>query len=198
MIMKKMLLIQVFTLISLIGFSQNIKMTTKNVQSDELSDLLNFEDINYYNISFAGDSLIGKDYLIISKEIWNGVITKVDTIMDSSNNKRLDKIASNLFEFKVWSKKTEDNYLKMKFDFPGVHPRRKYRAIDTDDYELRDFGVSLDIKVGKEFYALAYILPYEKDGWKFYCGVEESGVDIEKWGSHFNIEHYVLFEMLFK
>lgn len=196
--MKGFLSIQMLILVSVLGFSQDIKMITKNVQSEELSNLLNFEDINYYRVIFTGDSLKGKDFSIVSKEIWNGIVTKVDTIIDSSQNRRLNKIDSTSFEFQVWSKKTEDNYLKMKFDLPPTHPRRKYRAIDTDDYELRDFGVSLDIEIGKSFYALAYILPYEKDGWKFYCGVEESGVDIEKWGSHFNIEHYVLFEMLFK
>ena len=195
--MKRLALIQVCILISVFSFSQEIKMTTKNVHSNDLSDLLDFEDIQHYKISFIGDSLIGKDYLIVSKELWNGVITKVDTILDSSKNDRLLKIDSNSFGFNVWSKKTEDNFLKVKFDFPRVHLRRKYRAIDTDDYSLRDYGIFMDIKAGKKFYALAYILPYEKDGWKFYCGVEESDVEIEEWGSHFNIEHYIIYEMLF-
>jgi hypothetical protein len=50
----------------------------------------------------------------------------------------------------------------------------------------------------EKFYLLAYILPYEKDGTKYWCAVESSGKDIENWGKEFNIEHYLVFEMLFE
>lgn len=51
------------------------------------------------------------------------------------------------------------------------------------------------IETGKPFYAFAYILPYEKDGYKYYCAVESSGKDIEQWGAEFGIKHYILFEI---
>jgi len=56
----------------------------------------------------------------------------------------------------------------------------------------------MEIEPGKEFYALAYILPYEKDGWKMYCAVDSSGKDVESWGKEFAIEHYLVFEMKFE
>jgi hypothetical protein len=36
-----------------------------------------------------------------------------------------------------------------------------------------------EIKYGEKFYLLAYILPYEKDGAKYWCALESSGKDIE-------------------
>jgi len=196
--MKRIILTQILILISIIGFSQDIKMTTERVKNNELQDLLSFENIDYYNVTFSGKSLIGKNYLLISKEIWNGIITKTDTIVNSSKNERITKITKDSFSFKVISKKTFDNFLKIHFRFPQFGMTKRYRAIDSDDYSLRDFGTGLEIKNGQNFYALAYILPYEKDGWKMWCAVESSGKDIENWGKEFGIEHYLIFEMKFE
>ena len=41
------------------------------------------------------------------------------------------------------------------------------------------------------------LLPYEKDGYKQYCAVESSDIEIESWGKEFGIKHYILFEMNF-
>jgi len=196
--MKRIILTQILILTSIISFSQDIKMTTESVKNKELQDLLSFENIDYFNITFSGKSLIGKDYLLISKEIWNGVITKTDTVLNSSKNNFITKIEKDSFSYKVISKKTVDNFLKMKFIFPQFGITAKYRAIDSEDYSLRDFGTGLNIKVGQNFYALAYILPYEKDGRKEWCAVENSGIDIENWGKEFGIEHYLIFEMKFE
>ena len=196
--MKKIILTQILILTSIISFSQEIKMTTERVENKELQDLLSFENIDYFNVTFSGKSLIGKDYLLISKEIWNGVVTKTDTIVNSSKNERIPKIEKDSFSYKVISKKTVDNFLKMKFRFPQFGMTKKYRAINSEDYSLRDFGTGSKIKAGQNFYALAYILPYEKDGWKMWCAVESSGNDIENWGKEFGIEHYLIFEMKFE
>jgi len=58
---------------------------------------------------------------------------------------------------------------------------------------------NLKIDYDKEFYLLAYILPYEReDGSKSWCEVGTSGKDVENWGKKFGIKHYLLFEMKFK
>lgn len=54
------------------------------------------------------------------------------------------------------------------------------------------------IEYGKKFYLLAYILPYENEGTKYWCAVENSGKDIENWGKEFGIKHYLVFEMIFE
>lgn len=176
-----------------------IKMTSVySSDNSEIKDILMFENIDYYKLKFAGSELIGKDYSMIVKEIWNGKIKNIDTLVNSAKNNRLEKLNTHELEFKVIAKKTPDNKLKMLFKFPWFGMERKFDSIDSEDYSLRDVGTDFEIEPGKPFYALAYILPYEKDGWKMWCAVESSGKDIENWGKEFGIEHYLVFEMKFE
>jgi len=103
--------------LSSIALSQNIKMTTEYIQSEELQDVLMFEGIEYFTIQFTGDSLIGRDIMLVSKEIWNGDITEIDTIVNSAQNKYVTKLDTDTFRIKVLSKRTDDNFLK--FHFPN-------------------------------------------------------------------------------
>lgn len=99
---------------------------------------------------------------------------------------------------KVYAKKTDEPKLKLWFRFPQFGLERKYDAIHSDDYSLRDVGLSEDIRYGENFYAFAYILPYESNRMKQWCAVDSSGKDIETWGNEFGIEHYLVFEMKFE
>ena len=172
-------------------------MTTEFVESDDLHDLLSFENIDFFKVTFSGEALIDKDYLMVSKEIWNGVTTKIDTFVNTAAVEYLPKISNDTFTIKVLAKKTFDNYLKLSFKFPGFGTQIKRRAINSDDYSLRDVGTKMTINSNQNFYAFAYILPYETERMKMWCAVEDSGEDIENWGQQFGIEHYVLFEMKF-
>lgn len=62
---------------------------------------------------------------------------------------------------------------------------------------MRDTGIKETIEYGKNFYAFTFILPYEKDGMKFWCAVDDSVKDVENWGMEFGIKHYIIFEMKF-
>ena len=105
-----------------------------------------------------------------------------------------------IFKFKLISKLTNENKLKINFKFPSFSTTREFNAIKSDDYSLRNVAEAseIDINYNERFYLFAYILPYEKDGAKYWCAVESSGKDIEKWGKEFGIEHYLVFEMLFE
>ncbi len=177
----------------------SIKMiSTYSSENLEVSDILAFEKIDYYKIVFAGSSLIDKNYFFIVKEIWNGEITKIDTLINTAKNARLGKLNSDSLKVRIMAKKASDNKLKMSFRFPRLGMESTFKAIDSDDYSLRDIGRNLKIEPNEPFYALAYILPYEKDGYKMYCDVEYSDINVEKWGKTFGIVHYILFEMKFE
>ena len=101
----------------------------------------------------------------------------------------------------IISKLDEDNKLKMTFRFPRFSIQKKFDAIDSDYYSLRNLAdeSNLEIAYNKKFYLLGYILPYEReDGSKSWCEVGLSGGDIENWGQKFGIKHYLLFEMKFE
>ncbi len=163
-----------------------------------LTDIMRFEEIDYYTTKFTGSSLKGKEYYMVAKEIWDGKIKKIDTIFNSSSNNYIGKIETESLNFRIIAGKSSDKTLKVKFMFDRFEVQKEYKSIRSDDYSLRDFGSHFPILEGKPFYAFAYILPYEdKQGNKFWCAVESSGKDIESWGREFGIKHYILFEMRF-
>lgn len=201
--MKKLILI--LTLLPMLTFAQmkekniGIKMTTEyGSENQEFQDILTFMKIDYYKTKFVGAELKGKNYSLIVKEIWDGKVKTIDTIVNTSNDKYLKPIDSDTLSLKVTAKKTSEKKLKVNFRFPQFGNERTYEATESDDYSLRDVGINVKIEIGKPFYAFAYILPYEKDGYKFWCAVESSGKNIENWGQEFGIKHYLIFEMKFE
>lgn len=200
MFMKKLTLI-ILTLFPLGLFGQvkagKIEMTTEfGSENQELQDLLTFENIDHYKVRFKGKDLKGKHFSVAVKTLWDGRITRIDTIINTA--KEMPPIQTDTLTFKVTAKKNALNSLKVLFRFPLFGNERLYEASDSYDYSLRDIGTKMDIEVGKAFPAFAYILPYEKDGWKMWCAVDSSGKEVENWGKEFGIKHYLIFEMKFE
>lgn len=204
---NKAALILLFSIMTSLSFGQvndesEIKMVSEFTDNEELRDLLNFEGINYLKIKFVGGKeLKSKGYKIIAKEITDGKVTLDSTIINTKmmGVERFETINDTVLSFSVLAKQTEQNKLKMQFNFPGFSVTREFDAIDTeDDYSLRNIAneSDLNIEYGKIFYLLAYILPYDiGNGFKSYCEVGRHGKDILQWGEKFGLKHYILFEM---
>lgn len=205
--MNKSIIIYLLTIVSTICFAQqdksDLKMTSNySSNNEELSDIFQFEGIEYYNFQFSGKELKSKHYQLTVKDIWNGKIVSDTTIVNSSNLpfKVHQKINDTVFKMKVMSKFSENSTLKMSFKFPRFSINKEFKAIKSNDYSLRNIAEesNLELKYNDTFYLLAYILPYEKsDGSKSWCDIGKDGKDIEKWGKKFNIKHYLIFEMRF-
>lgn len=179
----------------------DIKMQPEALTNqEEISDLMLIEGIEGFKLKFRGIDLIDKHYLITMKEFWNGELTTLDTIMNSARYNDILKIRADSIQIKVMSKKLADKRLKVMFTFPKVRNTQYYPATNSDDYSLRilnqreDFAIKLD----QPFYLLAYIMPYEKDGILHWCSVDQSGYEVEDWGKEFGLEHYLVYEMLFR
>ncbi len=201
--MKKFLILGLI-LISNISLAQSDVKMKSDYSSDnpEIRDILQFEGIEYLKLSFTGKDLTNKSYHLSVKEIWNGKIKSDSTITNSAKIPvpQFQKINDTILNLKVISKLTVENKLRMTFKFPRFSTTREFDAIKTNEYSLRNVAKTskTEIKYGKKFYLLAYILPYEKDKYKYYCAVESSGKDIENWGKEFGIKHYLVFEMIFE
>lgn len=206
--MKNIFLSLVFIFASTLSFSQTERKNdiylTSDYSSDnpEIRDLLQFEGIQYLKLNFKGKDLADKSYHLTVREIWDGAVTSDSTIINSKTIQfeQFQTINDTVFSLKIISKLTSDDQLKMTFKFPRFSVTRKFDAIKSDDYSLRNVveASGTEIKYGEKFYLLAYILPYEKDGSKYWCAVESSGKDIENWGKEFGIKHYLVFEMIFE
>ncbi|MFP2995090.1 hypothetical protein ABN763_04235 [Spongiivirga sp. MCCC 1A20706] len=179
-------------------YGQDVKMTTTySTENQELSDLLYFERIDLYKVKFIGKEITKKDYILVCKELWDGKVKRIDTIANTAQFRKRSKALLDTLDLKVYAKRTNEPKLKLWFRFPTFGFERKYEATSSHDYSLRDIGVSETITYGKKFYAFAYILPYEKGDFKYWCAVDTSGKDVINWGKEFGIKHYLIFEMLF-
>ncbi len=205
--MSKVYIIFLSILIPALSFGQsetdnNILITSDNsLDSTAILDLFEIEGIQYKKIVFTGKKLKDKKYHIRVKEVWDGKIKSESDILNTANfPKGFQTINDSIFKIRVISKFVKDSKLKMKFIFPGFIISKEFDAIDSEDYSLRNI-IEINrskIESGEFFYIFAYLLPYEKDGNKYWCKVENSNADIENWGVNFGIKHYLIFEMKFE
>lgn len=183
--------------------ASDLKMTTGYGSDNfEVSDILDFEGVDYMKINFEGEKLKGKAYKITVKEIWNGKVKSESVVVASKNLgiSGMETLKTSEFKMRILAKHIGDK-LNMKFKFPRFSTNKEFKATKSKDYSLRNIAdeSNLDIQYNESFYLLAYILPYEReDGSKSWCEVGTAGKDLENWGNKFGIKHYLLFEMTFE
>jgi hypothetical protein len=196
-ILKTLLITLCFSQALLAQKEPSLKMHSdpKPWGNDEMQALAEWQNLDYHKIKFTGNQLKGKNYYIVSKEFWKGEITKSDTIF-KSGQLIFQPVQSDTLAFTILGGRTSDKSLRADFKFDRFSIEADFDCKNTNDYSLR-VHEWLPIEPGQPFYAFSYILPYEKGEYKFYCAVEGSGKDMEKWYEEFGIEHYVLFEMKF-
>jgi len=176
----------------------DIKMISDYGSKDqELTRILKFQNIDYYNVKFTGQKLKGKYFSMYCKEIWDGEVRKIDTLINSKANSSVGQIKEDTLTLTALGRRVEDK-LKLSFRFPMMGLNRKYDAIISDDYSLRDIGIDIKIKINESFPAFTYILPHIEGDWLNYCGVANSGGNVTEWGKKFKIKHYLVFEMKFE
>ncbi|MFA3783556.1 hypothetical protein ABRY23_10880 [Melioribacteraceae bacterium 4301-Me] len=178
--------------------SQDIKMISEyGTKNKELANLLFFQNIDFYKVKFVGNRL--NNFKILAKEIWDGEIKKIDTLINTSkiqgwkSESEFDTLSLTIIASKVDSSK-----LKIFFRFPTFAVVRKFNAINSDDYSFRIIGSNSYIKKNEFSPVFAYILPYIEENIKMYCAVDQSGIDVYNWGKKFNIPHYIVFEIKFE
>lgn len=206
--MKKLIWVLISLILTNTSFGQKTESGLRMIsdyssENPELSDILQFEGIEYLKLKFIGQELKSKSYKLTVKEIWDGKIVRDTTVFNSKSIgiKQFETVNDTILNMKVISKLTPNNKLRMTFKFPRFSITKEYDAIETDEYSLRNIAEESNMEIGydKKFYLLAYILPYQReDGSKSWCEVGTSGKDIENWGKKFGIKHYLLFEMEFE
>jgi hypothetical protein len=168
--MRNIFLAITLILSSTLSFSQTEKKNEIKMTSDYSSDNTEIRDILQFQ---------GIEYLKLS--------FKGKELADKSYHLTVKEI----WDGKVKSDSTIMNNKTIQFE--------QFQKINDTVFNLKIISkLTTEIKYGEKFYLLAYILPYEKDGAKYWCAVESSGKDIENWGKEFGIEHYLVFEMIFE
>ena len=185
-------------------FSQeNVKMKIKSSVADkDLSNILNFENIDISKIELSGKELIGKDYQINIKEYKNGKLTSSTELFESSSYD-LFKIKNKNFNFTLLTKIIDKTKLKIALKFDRFGSKTLFfDLIETKfPYVMKDFlgqKGEIEVPLDKEFYITSIISPtMHEDGSGSYCEVVKNG-NPEELGEKFKIPHYFLLEMKFK
>lgn len=183
----------------MIIFGQEIKLETQyGSNNKEISEILLFEGLDKREVKFVSNELKNKHFKIFVKHIWDGKITKTETLIDTYKDYKQSIINDDTLHFSVLAKKFSQNQLKVMFNFKPFSIHKMYDATESSEYSFRILAdKNIKIEFGKPFPLFAYILPYEKDGWKLYCAVDSSGKNVENWGKEFGIKHYIIYEMIF-
>lgn len=203
--MKTKIIFSLILLSSLFCSAQKtIDLTTQYGPKDKnIYEAFRFQGIEVINLRFSGENLKNKDYTILLKELNNGVLSNIDTLISTKKDPYLQLIDSDSFKFNFYVKTQLDNTIKMSAIFDGFSVTKNYQIKKPkDDYALHDFlngSKPLQIEIGKPTYILGYFLPYidKKTGWKKYCDVVGSKQKPDDWGKTFNIPNYFLIEILF-
>lgn len=186
------------------AFAQSdIKMRTEyGSDNADLQSVLYFENIGLAKIIFSGSDLKNKDFQISVKEIVNGKLTKTEIVFDSKEDEYF-KIKSDKFGFRVLTKTTSENTVKLDFQFNGFSKGKEYRiAANQKEFALKSFlgnKAELSIPLNTNTYILTYMMPYvKKDGSKQYCEVVQAGVNPEDLGAKYGIPVYFLIDIKFQ
>lgn len=202
--MKKIfLLVNFFAITCTVTLGQTAEMELKyGAESNELNQLFSFQNIYKQNIKLNGKSIDGKYYQIFVKEFMANKLIKVDTLFDGSETSYF-KIDGDSTSFDFFAQ-TENNELKVQIMTQRFNSKKlKFKTYPNNrDYVLKDFlgeKQSLDITIGKPFYAFAVITPtIYTNGSGSYCEVAQSDTDPENFGRKYKIPHYFLVQIVVK
>lgn len=189
-------------------FSQSQKSSVIKLQTNygseniDLMSVLYFENIGLSKLIFSGGELKDKDFQLFIKQFDSGKLKKEEIVFDSKKEGDYFKVKDERFIFRVLSKSTPQNTVKLDFQFNGFAVQKEYEVEkDRKGFALKDFLGSkpdVEIPLNKEAYILTYMMPYvRKDGSTQYCEVAQSGSNPEELGIKYNIPTYFLIGIRF-
>jgi hypothetical protein len=204
--MKKLLLLAIILLMitNIFAKESDIKMQfSHNYDSPDILSILRFEGIDFDKVSFTGEDLKGKHFVINIKEFTNGKLSKEQVAIDSSELGDFGKIKTNTFSFKALSKRTLQNVAKFQFQFERFSSEKEFKIGETyRGFVMKNFlGAKNEtaIPVNESTYIMTYMMPYMKaDGSGAYCEVAQSGANPEEFGAKYKIPTYFLIDIKFQ
>lgn len=203
--MKKQLSIVLLILIGQISLGQtkSVIQIKYGLDFNDLQNIMYFEGIGLEKFKIKSDSINGKNYQILIKELKNGKIVKIDTVFNSREDEYF-RIKEDSLTFTVITKTYDQNYFKILFQFDGFSSERKYTVLpaERDKFTMKSFfgnKPELPISLKETNYMLTYMMPYVKsDKSTAYCEVAQSGLNPEKLYDKYKIPHYFLIAIRFE
>ncbi len=183
--------------------AQNASMQVTYGSNNQMVDhLMDFEGITAMNVKFIGQVIQGKYYQIISSEYKNKKLVKSVMLFDGTEVD-VFKIDSDTMEFNVFAK-FEEKTLKVQVRADRFSSKKTFLKLYNNkyNYALKDFipsAKAVEVSIAEPIYILGVITPsVHQDGSTSYCEVAYSKINPKDFGSHYNIPHYFLIQVVFK
>lgn len=171
--------------------------------------------IEKHHFEVHNPTLAGKVFHLTFQEYRNGVPGPEKELTDNPKGLTSFDKAGN-FTFDVFARQAGDASLENTFMFAqGMNVKSfKLVADRADQYSMRpDIWSYRRIKnpaaasgarpsegrnfpVGQKIPFLVYTLPYEEDGFLYYCSVAHSKIPITSWYAKFKVPHFVVYNLI--
>lgn len=171
------------------------------LENDDLMNLYRFQNIQIAKVKFTGKGLWGKNFKLYVQEVVDGKPQRKQAIFDSSEDDFF-KIKEQEFTFNVLAQRTPLNKVRFDFRFLGYGFTKEFTVkVDQQDFVLKsaqDGEDELEVKAGREFNFLSFIMPYKSQhGSLRYSTFEPLSVRPDAMGKKFGIPRYFLMQIEF-
>lgn len=160
--------------------------------------------IDLYKIKIANSTSRPVKFTIVSKEIWDGNITKVDTLMSAKYFNKLSLNTGDSLNLSVLTSHITSDSIRFNFDFNRAGSTYvKFSKSKSESYSLRDGvlsnGRQIKLSSNGVYPLLVYSLPYEDPkypGYLFYCKLTGENISPLDWYEKYGIKHYIIFDLI--
>lgn len=160
-------------------------------------------NIDLFKVNIKNTSSQQAKVSLLSKEVWNGEVRKIDTVFSWKNDKYFTLKENSNLVFSVLAKEYNSDSIRFNFEFEKYMKTAYFKKTKTNHYSLRDGVLSLGENVKKSnkgiYPLLVYSLPYEDSknpGYLYYCKLTGNDIDPKNWFREYGIKHYIIFDLV--
>lgn len=170
----------------------------------EMQELMGFLGVERHHIELNDPKLAGKYFHLTSQEYRNGVAQPEQDMLGFVKRKEaLQFDSTGKLAFDVYARTVDPTTIEAFFKLPKVGQTKTYK-VEADDARRYSFRTDiLDyrnqrtvVPIGKKFPFLVYTLPYDKDGFSYYCTVAQSKLPVAEWYKQFGIKHFIAYQLV--
>jgi len=205
--MKHLVLLITLSLAFAAKAQQSDSTTIKAVfgsTNTEVHELMGFLGVEHFHIELNDPKLAGKYFHLISQEFKNGIAQPEQDMFGFAKRKEpLQFDSSGRLAFDVYARSVDATTIEAFFKLPRVGQRKTYK-VEADDARRYSFRTDIlsyknqttVVPIGRKFPFLVHTLPYDKDGFSYYCTVAQSRVAVSDWYKEFGVKHYIAYQLV--
>lgn len=178
----------------------SIKLSTsEETNNEDLTYVMQLQDIQFSKIRLNGTDLIGKNFQIFLRDYSQGKLIKSHLIFDSKEE-GLFTIKEKEFGFSVLTKKIAPTKMRIDFRFIGFSVTKILDIKkEHQDFVLKNFQNNLDgieIPLHANISFLALLMPYQLPNKSMrYIDAALTDLKPEEFGRTFNVPRYFLLDI---